>query len=276
MSGSLACRRAMSSLQSASASGSDAQVLSRVIASRRSALSFAADPIDPLVMKDIMASTLRTPSAFNSQPWACVLVKSKQQREALSEAMLGRKNAERVKEAPVTAVFLADLQPQERLEWLVKLERRAGKPEGYIAQLPFMLGVFGGIAGPGGMLTRGILSALSPLQATPTPSVAEAWAFKGACMAAQTFLVAATSHGLGSAPMEGFDACKLASALGIPSRYSIPLVISTGHERQEGDGRRTSSLRFSEDDMFFQDRFGEKIWWHTDGDNSPQCNTTSR
>ena len=35
---------------------------------------------------------------------------------------------------------------------------------------------------------------------------AEAWSFKNTALAAQTFILSCTAHGLATAPMEGFDA----------------------------------------------------------------------
>ena len=39
----------------------------------------------------------------------------------------------------------------------------------------------------------------------PTVCSAEAWAIKNTMLAAENYLLAATSHGLSSCPMEGFD-----------------------------------------------------------------------
>ncbi len=52
---------------------------------------------------------------------------------------------------------------------------------------------------------RAVTSAVSSFSPTPSVVGPEAWAIKGACMAAQSYLLAATSHGLATAPMEGFD-----------------------------------------------------------------------
>lgn len=49
----------------------------------------------------------RAPTGFNTQPYACVLVREQKDREKLAEAMMDS-NARKVKEAPVVAVFAAD------------------------------------------------------------------------------------------------------------------------------------------------------------------------
>lgn len=45
----------------------------------------------------------------------------------------------------------------------------------------------------------------------------------------QELLLAATSHGLASCPMEGFDMRRLRKELRIPLRYSVPIVVSIGY-----------------------------------------------
>lgn len=47
--------------------------------------------------------------------------------------------------------------------------------------------------------------------------------------APQELLLAATSHGLATCPMEGFDMRRLRKALRIPLRYSIPIVVCIGY-----------------------------------------------
>ncbi|CAN0171505.1 unnamed protein product, partial [Hapterophycus canaliculatus] len=41
--------------------------------------------------------------------------------------------------------------------------------------------------------------------------------------------LAATSCGLASCPMEGFDMRRMRKALRIPLRYSVPIVVSVGY-----------------------------------------------
>lgn len=57
----------------------------------------------------------------------------------------------------------------------------------------------------------------------------ESWAYKNASLFAQMYMIAATANGLGTCAMEGFDARRVSTLLGVePLRYSIPMVISTG------------------------------------------------
>jgi nitroreductase len=64
-----------------------------------------------------------------------------------------------------------------------------------VAQLPAMLGLFGGEGRVANVLNQSVTAALSPLRAMPTLSSTEAWSFKQTAIAAQTFMLAATAHG---------------------------------------------------------------------------------
>jgi nitroreductase len=55
------------------------------------------------------------------------------------------------------------------------------------------------------------------------------WTVRSALYAAQTLLLAASAYGLDTCPMEGFDAPKVARALGLPRDLVVPLLIAIGH-----------------------------------------------
>ncbi|KAL7532085.1 hypothetical protein ACHAXR_004423 [Thalassiosira sp. AJA248-18] len=55
-------------------------------------------------------------------------------------------------------------------------------------------------------------------------------------LVAMTYMLACTSRGLASCPMEGFDAGGVRKVLGIPrGRSGIPLIVSTGMPYQRND-----------------------------------------
>jgi nitroreductase len=173
----------------------------------------------------------RAPSGFNVSPYRVVLVDAPDARARLAEGMLGA-NADRVREAPVTAVFLADLRPHESLKDIVEMESRAGKSTRYLKGLEagLMAVTGGGVCdGPTGAVRSAVLRAGSLVTPLPAPNSAEAWAYKNASLAAMTYMLAASAHGLDTHCMEGFDGRRVRDAIGAPSRYSVPLIISTGY-----------------------------------------------
>jgi hypothetical protein len=68
------------------------------------------------------------------------------------------------------------------------------------------------------------------IQLLPSLVSSETWSQKNTMLIAMSYMLACTSYGLATCPMEGYDARGIKKALGItPSgRYSIPLIVSTG------------------------------------------------
>ena len=81
----------------------------KAVLARHSTKAFDPDralPHDTLT--SILSLTLRAPTSFNVQPYTVTVVESKEMRHKLAACMLGPNKA-RVLQAPVTAVFAADL-----------------------------------------------------------------------------------------------------------------------------------------------------------------------
>ena len=192
----------------------------------------------------------RAPSGFNLQPYVVILVRDRATRHALADAMLGG-NAARVADAPVTAVFAADLQPLRRISTLVEIEREAGKPPQYLRSLPFDAGAM--LAGSGGGVSgravhaakTAVFSAASCLGGVALPAISspEAWSGGATAMAAMVYMLAATSAGVATLPMEGFDARAVAKVVQLPGggRFAVPLVIATGYEDGGADEERSAA-----------------------------------
>ena len=106
-----------------------------------------------------------------------------------------------------------------------------------------------------------ILSKLIPtdIQMFPTLTSAETWAQKNTMLVAMTYMLACTSRGLATCPMEGIDAAGLRKVLGIPrGRFSIPLIVSTGtpYRRSVNESSETDDVGLSHgDDGNFSPRY---------------------
>ena len=108
----------------------DLDAFRRIVGRRTSASSFSSATVRPEVLMDcfrlalvrskwefqcnhryrnlIVHLTQRAPSSFNAQPFRFIVVRDRDQREKLADAMLGQ-NQRRVSEAPVAVVVAADL-----------------------------------------------------------------------------------------------------------------------------------------------------------------------
>jgi nitroreductase len=103
----------------------------------------------------------------------------------------------------------------------------------------------------------------------PTLSSSETWSQKNTMLVAMSYMLACTSQGLATCPMEGFDAQGIRSVLGIPRRFGIPLIVSTGTKYRgdeegvddvgvsHGDGGM--SPRYPMEEVVFGNVFGEAL-----------------
>ncbi len=79
-------------------------------------------------------------------------------------------------------------------------------------------------------------------------------------------MLAATAHGLSTAPMEGFDERRVCFELGIPiEEYTIPLAISIGYSPDtddttaDGDYVIRPKIRYPVEDVCYSNRFGDNL-----------------
>lgn len=248
-------------------STTDADVLRRVASARwanTKARFNISRPVDPAVVQDLLHVARTAPSSFNAQPWVCVVVQGAAPRRALAQAMLGA-NRLKIERAPLTVVFAADLESSRLIAKLANLTSRVSVHGATPSPRSLrMMSVYLRLFASGHRLpflrplvflakkvAFGVVSRFLP---APTVSSAECWATKNTMLAAQNLLLAATAHGLASCPMEGFDGRRVRRALGIPRRFSVPLVVAIGHAEDGIDAIDTA--RYPREDIFFADTFG--------------------
>lgn len=139
-----------------------------------------------------------------------------------------------------------------------KLMYDNGSSTAEVNNLPHYLRLFSG-EGQLASGVRALISAtVSPLKAVPSNVPTIAWSYKQTVFAATTFLYAAQASGLATCPMEGFDELRLKSALDIPDRYSVPVVICCGYP-QPGTQRTDTTPRLAPTEIFFDGKFGNSI-----------------
>lgn len=251
---------------------------------------------DPDVVQDALECldlSRRAPSGFNAQPYKLILVKSPQQKKALARYCIGH-NAHRVRDSDCTAVFLADREtartigayksfvvsnsPQwKNRKWgMLKVQAlialfSSGYPLPRFLAVPISFGVRLAVCCLSVFTFRKVL--------VPTLSNAETWSSKNTMLVAMSYMLACTSRGWTTCPMEGFNAGGIRKALGIPRRFSIPIIVSTGRpyirpeetaitETDTSDdmgmthgspakGSKNSTPRYNVDSVVYQDRYGE-------------------
>jgi len=239
-----------------------AKIFRTIAQSRYSTKRFQpSTSIPSYTLQDILRTTLTSPSGFNLQPTNVILVDSQKIKKNLSQnAMLGMGNMYRAVDASTLAVFLSDFEPQKRISKIVELEQLSNsRVPGYMATLSVASSFLLGEGSAATFFKQVATNAMSPLKPMPTIDPVECWSYKNTSLVAQTYVLAATSHGLATCIMEGFDARRVKEILDIPDRYGVPMIIATGYEYvgegTENELKRSPRLDF--EDVFFRNTFGE-------------------
>jgi len=211
------------------------------------------------------------------QPTQVVLLRDIDLKKSLAQtAMLGPGNIYRAADSSAVAIFLSDLEPHKRLKRIIELEKEADvRTKQYIANLPiastFLLGE-GHIAT---FFKQFATHVMSPLQPMPSIDTVQSWSYKNTSLLAQTFVLSATSHGLATCLMEGFDDRRVKELLRIPDRYGIPLMCCLGYE-YEDDTIKNKAPRLKPQEVFFGDTFGRTLdFWDRNLDK-PDANPDNK
>lgn len=178
---------------------------------RRSIKSFKPDPIPEPVLQELIDLMREAPSSWNFQPTRVVLIRSKEQKEALAAAAWGQKQ---ILEAPVTLVFAVSIRGWENhMDSILKTGVDQGAwPQNFAdwirANAP------------------GFQDGLGEKQ--------REYAMKDAIIMATTLVIAAESKGLGTCYMNGWDEKKVMEIVGIQNdkNYGIALVLPLGFAAQ--------------------------------------------
>ena len=200
------------------------------------------------------------PTSFNTQPYKVILVHSQDTKKKLSRFALGP-NSKRVLDSDCTAVFCADRQVLRTMPTFLRflnqidMEKRQ-QPTPRRMQLRSLLYItlFSSgyplpriLAAPISFFVRTIISLVDfftrnlSIYVFPSFGSAETWATKQCGMVAMTYMLACSSRGLATSPMEGINAAGIRRVLQIPSRYSIPLIVGTGIAKQQQHQAKTDS-----------------------------------
>lgn len=218
----------------------------------------------------------RTPTAFNTQPYKVVLVHSPEQKQALSKYCIGP-NSARILDSDCTAIFLADRQVLRTLKRFRRFLDETCKPGRApltwfrSLEMHFYIALFSSgwplprlLAAPATFLIRTLMSFANLFTSFfyPLPSLAsaETWSSKQAIMVALIYMLGCTSLGLATIPMEGFNASGIRRVIRAPSRYAVPLIVSTGYPHDQKEGvEPTSHERYPMEEMVYGNTFGTAV-----------------
>ena len=154
-----------------------------------------------------------TPSSFNLQPWNLMVLRDNEKKETLKALAW---NQPKVVEAPVVLIVLADMQgwreghPTFEKNWKKNLEIGSMQQE----------------------QREWFLNATNSLY-NWSPEAKLAFAAKNTGFFAMSLMYAATSLGLETHPMDGFDHEAVKKEFNIPENYWIPLLLAVGYKQPD-------------------------------------------
>jgi len=190
----------------------------QAIRQRRSIKSFKSDPIPEPVLKELVDLMREAPSSWNFQPTRVVIIRSKEQKEALAAAAWGQKQ---ILEAPVTFVFAVSIRGWERhMDSILKTGVDTGAwPQKFADWIRAS--------------APGFQDSLGEKQ--------REYAMKDAIIMATTLALAAESKGYGTCYMNGWDEKKVLEIIGLQhdKNCGVALVLPVGvpADRPKNPGR---------------------------------------
>ncbi|MCX6934629.1 MAG: nitroreductase family protein [Verrucomicrobia bacterium] len=177
------------------------------IRTRRSIKSFKSDPIPEPVLQELLSLMQDAPSSWNFQPTRVVMIRSKEQKEALSAAAWHQKQ---ILDAPVTFVFAASIRGWEKHMDLILED---GSKSGAWPQ----------------KFTDFIRENAPGFQRALGERERE-YAIKDAMIMATTLAIAAQAKGYGNCYINGWDELKVKQIIGAEGdkNIAIALVLPVG------------------------------------------------
>ena len=198
---------------------------------RRATRHFSQQPLERKLIERLLLTAQWAPSGYNLQPTRFVVVADPLIRSRIRRACM---NQQPVEEAPLVIVFAGDHQASHRLEETLESDLASGAITveyanflRKIVRLMFKQGPLG--------LNWFWKATLIPLARVfvPIPQIMAVhkrfWLAKQAMLCAMNFMLAAEAAGLGTVPMEGFDAGRLRRALDLPPSWEPILVVPVGY-----------------------------------------------
>jgi nitroreductase len=163
------------------------------------------------LLRQVLETASKAPSSFNLQPWNLIILRDKEKKEKLKALAWEQP---KVGEAPVVLIFLADKNgwqeghPTVEKNWKEMLKAGSMKPE----------------------QRDWFLNAAKSLYGWSTDANL-AFAAKNTGFFAMSVMYAATSLGLESHPMDGFDHEAVRKAFNIPDNFWVPLLLAIGYKK---------------------------------------------
>ena len=228
----------------------------KVVEARRSVRVYTKDEIPEEIVQKCLDLALLAPTSSNLQSWEFYWVHSPLKKAKLVEACLSQPAA---KTANVLIVAVAKTQTwkkhrKQMLELFDKSETEVPKSaRAYYEKLvPFVYSQ--GYFGLFGCLKKVILNLRGITTATPREPTSHSdmrvWSVKTTALASENLMLAFSSFGYDTCPMEGFDQVRVKKILNLSSDSEVVMVISAG--KRDSKGIYGPRIRFPREQFIFK------------------------
>lgn len=181
-------------------------MLARLLASRTSTNYFDANrPVEKGVIEELVRLATLAPSAYNFQNWKFIAVQSSGAKARLREVSYGQA---KVEDASVTFIVCGLLRAHEQLHDAVQPSVDAG----ILSQAD-----------------AGALVKQARRSHEHDATLQRDEAMRSASLAAMTLIMGATSMGLATCPLSGFDGSALVKAFDLEAHELPVMLIAVGH-----------------------------------------------
>jgi nitroreductase len=201
-----------------------------VAARHRATPSFRDDPVPEEILEEILEIATLAPSGYNLQPWRFIVVRDQAAKKRLREAAYGQA---KVEQAPVMIIACGDTEGWKGAD----MDRMIadGRATGAIKD-----------DATAETIRR---NAAAYLSATDIG----VWVTRQVMIAFTHLMLAAETHGLDTAPMEGFREEDVRAAFGIPSTVRVVALMGIGYLRPPD---KPFGGRFDLPQVVYEDRWG--------------------
>lgn len=193
-----------------------------IVHARHACKHFATTEVPRAVIDEILELILLAPSSFNLQPWKAILVNDEGLKKELEPASW---NQPQIMSCAQLLVFCANTDLDALADKLELGIAEIGTPADKVAAFMGMIRQF-----------------LEPMETAQRL----AWAQRQTYIALSHGMLAASSKGLDSCPMEGFSPDDYARILDLPPSLVPTVLLTIGH----GDAKRYPVYRFAKEDLF--------------------------
>lgn len=212
----------------------------KLVNARRSVRKYTAEKIPEHIVNDCLDLALLAPNSSNLQTWEFYRITTPAIKEKVVTACFSQSAAKTSSELIVCVARRDNWRQHSKqmLEEFKKLPLPTPKVAltyyGKLVPFVYTVGWFN-IFTPLKWLFNTIVGAFKVVPRDPISSFGlNVWAVKSCALACENLMLAFRAYGYDTCPMEGFDSWKVKSALNLPCKAEVVMIISAGRRADGG------------------------------------------